>query len=90
MFFQVFVETLIGHCSTIQLTTLIPKFYLKQCRYVSFSAVIEISLDVQFDQFMAEIFEVKDTRYHSFIFMIIDLLDMRITKIHHQHQYKQK
>ena len=30
-------------------------------------------LHVQFDQVLAEIFEVKDTRYHSFIFMRIDL-----------------
>ena len=30
-------------------------------------------LRVQFDQVLAEIFDVRDTRYHSFIFMRIDL-----------------
>ena len=39
------------------------------------------SLNVQFDQVLADIFEVKDTWYHSFIFMIIDLLEMKITEI---------
>ena len=34
-------------------------------------------LHVQFDQVLAEIFEVKDTWYHSFIFMIVDFLDMK-------------
>ena len=38
-------------------------------------------LHVQFDQVLAEIFEVKDTWCHSFIFMVIDLLEMKITLI---------
>ena len=36
---------------------------------------------VQFDQVLAEIMEVKDTWYHSFIFMSFDLLEMKITEI---------
>ena len=39
------------------------------------------ALHVQFDQVLAEIFEVKDTWCHSFIFLIIDLLEMKITEI---------
>ena len=38
-------------------------------------------LHVQFDQVLAEIFGVKDTCYHSFIFMIFDLLEMKIKEI---------
>ena len=38
-------------------------------------------LHVQFDQVLAEIFDVNDTWYHSFIFIIIDLLEMKITEI---------
>ena len=38
-------------------------------------------LHVQFDQVLAEIFEVKDTWYHSFIFLLFDLLEMKITEI---------
>ena len=34
-------------------------------------------LHVQFDQVLAEIFEVKDTWYHSFIFMLIDLTERK-------------
>ena len=36
---------------------------------------------VQFDQVLAEIFEVKDKWLESFISMMIDLLDMKITEI---------
>ena len=38
-------------------------------------------LHVQFDQVLAEIFEVKDTWYHSFIFMIIDLTKRKTIEI---------
>ena len=58
-------------------------------------------LHVQFDQVLAEIFEVKDTWNQSFIFLIFDLLEMKITEIwticskngsiHHQrYQYQQE
>ena len=43
--------------------------------------VFKIPLHVQFDQILAEIFGVKDTCYHSFIFMIFDLLEMKIKEI---------
>ena len=38
-------------------------------------------LQVQFDQALAEIFEVKDTWYNSFIFMIIDLTKRKTIEI---------
>ena len=38
-------------------------------------------LHVQFDQVLAEIFEVKDTWYHSYIFMIIDLTERKTIEI---------
>ena len=38
-------------------------------------------LHVQFDQVLAEIFEVKDIWNQSFIFLIFDLLEMKITEI---------
>ena len=58
-------------------------------------------LHVQFDQVLAEIFEVKDTRYHSFIFLRFSLIEMKVTDIwtfwskncsvhHKRHQYQQE
>ena len=38
-------------------------------------------LQVQFDQALAEIFEVKDTWCHSFIFMIIDFTERKTIEI---------
>ena len=38
-------------------------------------------LQVQFDQALAEIFEVKDTWYNSFIFMLIDLTERKTIEI---------
>ena len=38
-------------------------------------------LDVQFDQVLGEIFEIKDTWYHSFIFMLMDLTEKRNIEI---------
>ena len=38
-------------------------------------------LHVQFDYILAEIFEVKDKWYHSFIFMIIDLIEKKTIEI---------
>ena len=38
-------------------------------------------LHMQFDQFLAEIFEVKDKWYHSFIFMIIYLIEKKSIEI---------
>ena len=53
------------------------------------------------DHVLADIFEVKDTWYHSFIFLIIDFLEIKITliwticskncSVHHQrYQYQQE
>ena len=58
-------------------------------------------LHVQFDQVLAEIFEVKDTRYYSFIFIRIDLRRWKKTEIwtvcfrncsvqHQRYQYEQE
>ena len=58
-------------------------------------------LYVQFDQVLAEIFEVKDTRYHSFIFLRFSLIEMKVTDIwtfwskncsdhHKRHHYQQE
>ena len=58
-------------------------------------------LHVQFDQVLAEIFEVKDTRYHSFIFLRFSLIEMKVSDIstfwsknssvhHKRHQYQQE
>ena len=38
-------------------------------------------LHVQTDQVLAEIFGVKDRLYHSFIFMLLYLLEMKIEEI---------
>ena len=38
-------------------------------------------LHVQFNQVLSEIFWVKDAWYHSFIFLLFELLDMKITEI---------
>ena len=61
-------------------------------------------LHMQFDEILAEIFEVKDTRYHSFLFLKFffwNLIDMKITQIwtiwskncpvhHKRHQFQQE
>ena len=58
-------------------------------------------LHIQFHQVLDEILKVKDTWYQSFIFMIIDLLEMKITEIwticskngsvyHQRYQYQQE
>ena len=38
-------------------------------------------LHVQFDQVLAEIFDVKDTWYHSIIFMTLNLTKRKTTEI---------
>ena len=58
-------------------------------------------LHIQFHQVLDEILKVKDTWYQSFIFMINDLLEMKITEIwticskngsvyHQRYQYQQE
>ena len=56
---------------------------------------------MQFDQVLTDIFEVKDTRYHSFIFLRFSLMEMKVTDIwtflskncsvhHKRHHYQQE
>ena len=69
-------------CFALLLPQNLDKFQ-NQCQFWKL-LVLTISkhpLHVQFDQVLAEIMEVKDTRYNSFIFMSFDLLEMKITEI---------
>ena len=69
-------------CFVLLLQQILDKFQ-NQCQFWKL-LVLTISkhpLHVQFDQVLAEIFEVKDKWLESFISMVIDLLEMKITEI---------
>ena len=89
-------------CFALLLPQILDKFQ-NQCQFWNL-LVLTVSkhpLQVQFNQVLAEIMEVKDTWYHSFVFMSFDLLEMKRTEIwticskncsvHHQwYQYQQE